>query len=107
MTEWLSNVVWLAVAVAAFAVVMPDVAPRRRPVAVLALGGILVLLFPIFSISDDLNADSAAREVLAVLFTVVGLIVVFDGALRLSALKPKRFAFASLDSSDPRSPPRG
>ncbi len=106
MTVWLSNVVWLAVAVAAFAVVMPDVAPRRRPVVILALAGILILLFPIFSISDDVNANGAAREVLAVLFTIVGLIVIFDGALRLAALRPKRVAFASLDSSDPRSPPR-
>jgi hypothetical protein len=107
MAEQILNVLWLMIATFAFTVELPRIDRRRRVVAALALAGIVALLFPIISISDDLSADAAAQEVLAVLFTVVGLIVVFLSATRLVMIAPARLAFATYESSDPRSPPRG
>ncbi|HSP16858.1 MAG TPA: hypothetical protein VLV78_19080 [Thermoanaerobaculia bacterium] len=107
MAEWFLNVAWSGIAIFAFAVLLPKVDARRRVVGALVLAGVLVLLFPIISISDDLNADSAAQEVLAVIFTVVGLIVVLGTALRLTPIAPQRLTVAAVESFDPRSPPRG
>lgn len=107
MAEQLLNVLWLMIATFAFTIELPRIDRRRRAVAALAFAGIVALLFPIISISDDLSADAAAQEVLAVFFTIVGLIVVFVSAMRLSMIAPARFAVATSESSDPRSPPRG
>ncbi len=107
MTEPLLNMIWGSLAIFAFAVVLPKIEGRRRLAGTVALTAILALLFPIISISDDLSADSTAREVLAVLFTVVGPILVFGSPLRLTPTAPKRLVVAALESFDPRSPPRG
>jgi hypothetical protein len=68
--ELLLNLVWLAVALGAFARVaawarrQPDTAAGRRRVAavVLATGCAVALLFPIISITDDLQTSAAVVE---------------------------------------------
>jgi peptidoglycan/LPS O-acetylase OafA/YrhL len=104
VTEQVLNLVWLLIASVAFAVVLPSVR-RRRTFAAVALAGILVLLFPIISISDDLHPDWVAYEVLAVLFAIVGLVVVFSAIARLVTTYVPQLTVVTIDLSDPRSPP--
>ncbi len=106
MAEQLLNLAWLSIAIVAFAVVLPSVRTRRFRTAVM-LAAVVALLFPIISISDDLSADSSAQEIVAVIFAVAGLVIVFGAIMRLLATVPLRPAVATLVLSDPRSPPRG
>ena len=106
MTEQVLNVAWFAIAVFAFAFVLPRTRPDRRFRAVVVLAGVLALLFPVISISDDLNVDWSAQEIVAVLFSVAGLILVLAAIARLVAAAPQPVAFETVDLSDPRSPPR-
>jgi hypothetical protein len=105
MTEQLLNLVWLSLAILAFAVVLPAVKTRRLHAAV-ALGALIALLFPIISISDDLYVDWSAQEVVAVLFAVAAFFVVLAAIARLIAVAQPRLIVAALELSDPRSPPR-
>lgn len=102
MIEILFNAVWLAVAVGAFVF-----APRRSGKALLGVAAILVLLFPIISVSDDLAFSSNSLEealaiIVAFLTLVVGLVVFARVEPRL--LQPALVLLAT--PSDPRSPPR-
>ena len=106
MTEQLLNVAWLSIAILAFAVVLPGVRTRRLRAAV-ALAGLLALLFPVISISDDLTADSSARDLVVILFAVATLMVVLAAIARLVETAHPRITFATVKLSDPRSPPRG
>ena len=64
------NLIWLTLALIAFAIVLPAAAAsrerRHRKIFVLtggiALLCVLALLFPIISVSDDLSADRDATE---------------------------------------------
>ena len=60
MIELTMNLIWAAVAFAAFAFVLPRT--RQRWAASIALSCILVLLFPIISVSDDLSAQWEAID---------------------------------------------
>jgi hypothetical protein len=60
MIELTLNLIWAAVAIAAFAFVLPRT--RQRWAASIALSCILVLLFPIISVSDDLSAQWEAID---------------------------------------------
>jgi lipopolysaccharide export LptBFGC system permease protein LptF len=102
MIELLLNVVWLTIVVAAFVVV-----PRRSSRATLGIACILVLLFPIISVSDDLALDGNSLEealaiVVAILMLAVGLLALARVEHVLSA--PALILVAI--PSDPRSPPR-
>ena len=102
MTEILFNVVWLAVAVGAFVFV-----PRRSGKALLGVAAILVLLFPIISVSDDLalsanSLEEALAIIVAFLILVVGFVVFARVEPRM--LQPALVLLAT--PSDPRSPPR-
>jgi hypothetical protein len=105
LIEQILNLAWLAIAIFAFAVLLPSV-PRRRGLAAVALAGTLALLFPIISISDDLSADSVAQEVLAVLLALAGLVVLFVALMRLASISSPLQVLATIASCDPRSPPR-
>ncbi|HEV2721927.1 MAG TPA: hypothetical protein VG323_18040 [Thermoanaerobaculia bacterium] len=59
MMELLLNVLWLAVALAAFALCTRGGRDRRR---IVVTACIVALLFPIISITDDLAASVAAVE---------------------------------------------
>ncbi|HEX9161269.1 MAG TPA: hypothetical protein VF980_06140 [Thermoanaerobaculia bacterium] len=106
MAEQVLNFAWLSIAVFAFAVVLPSL-QRRRTQVLVALIGTLALLFPIISISDDFNADTNAQEVLAILLTVASLVVTLGAVARLIPAPLPRIAPATVDLSDPRSPPLG
>ena len=102
MTELLLNVVWLAVVVSAFVFV-----PRRSNRALLGIIAVLVLLFPVISVSDDLALDSnTLEEALAI---IVAFLTLFAGFVAFSHVEP-RFLQPALvllaTPSDPRSPPR-
>ena len=102
MIELLSNVLWLAVAVAAFCY-----APRRSPRVMVALICALALLFPIISLSDDLFCPDAIYSVFS--FVVVALFALLAAFIALNVIEPERRSRAALlvlTLSDPRSPPR-
>ncbi|HXH95365.1 MAG TPA: hypothetical protein VNN25_27565 [Thermoanaerobaculia bacterium] len=102
MIEIVFNAVWLAVAVAAFVFV-----PRRSGKALLALAAILVLLFPIISVSDDLALDrNSLEEALAI---IVAFLTLFVGLVAFARVEPRLLQPALVllaTPSDPRSPPR-
>ena len=106
MTEQILNVAWLSIAITAFAVVLPRVKSGRLR-AIVALAGLLALLFPVISISDDLTADSSAKDLVVILFAVAALMIVLAAIARLVESVPPRVSFATVKLSDPRSPPRG
>ena len=100
--ELLSNIVWLAVAVAAF-----RYAPRRGARVMIALSCALALLFPIISLSDDLFCPDVIYSVFA--FVVVALFALVTAFMALNVIEPEhrsRAALLVLTLSDPRSPPR-
>jgi uncharacterized membrane protein YccC len=100
--EVLLNIVWMLVAVSAFML-----APRRSMRALAALGIVLVLLFPIISVSDDLSAD---REILDEAFAVIvacfALLVGLVAVARLESRVERPALVFIPASADPRSPPR-
>ncbi len=102
MIELLFNAVWLAVVVSAFAFM-----PRRSSKALLGVGAILVLLFPIISVSDDLALNSnSLEEALAV---IVAFLILFIGLVVFARVEPRLLQPALVllaTPSDPRSPPR-
>jgi hypothetical protein len=102
MTELLLNVVWLAVVVGAFVFV-----PRRSSRAMLVIAAILVLLFPVISVSDDLALDGNTLE--EALALIVALLILFAGFVTFAHVAPRQLQPALLllaTPSDPRSPPR-
>jgi len=103
VTELILNAVWAGIAILAFAIMKPR---RRGLAAVAALAAVLIILFPIVSISDDFASDQIAKEL------VVALLVVLAFGLTLAPLAAIEPAvqLVRLDvrgtHSDPRSPPR-
>jgi hypothetical protein len=102
MIEILFNAVWLAVVVSAFVFV-----PRRSSKALLGVAAILVLLFPIISVSDDLALDrNSLEEALAI---IVAFLILFVGLVAFARVEPRLLQPALVllaTPSDPRSPPR-
>jgi hypothetical protein len=102
MIELLFNAVWLAVVVSAFVFV-----PRRSSKALLGVAAILVLLFPIISVSDDLALNgNSLEEALAI---IVAFLVLFVGLVAFARVEPRLLQPALVllaTPSDPRSPPR-
>jgi len=103
MTESLLNIAWLVIALAASAGVLSR---RRDPRTIAALLGVLILLFPIISISDDFSADRTLEQPVAVLAVVAGAVALI-ALFRLAALPSAAVAVHRVVLSDPRSPPRG
>ncbi|HEX3579073.1 MAG TPA: hypothetical protein VHY33_10960 [Thermoanaerobaculia bacterium] len=102
MIELLLNVVWLSLVVAAFTVV-----PRRSSRATLGIACVLVLLFPIISVSDDLALDgSSLEEALAIVVCTILLAVALLAIARVQHVIAAPALILVAIPSDPRSPPR-
>ena len=83
-------------------------APRRSMRVTLSLLCVAAVLFPIVSVSDDLNLDRVSLEqALAVIVAVMVLVIALIAVARLDGLRIVAPAIALVVSSDPRSPPRG
>src|SRR5258708_28825377 len=80
MIELLFNAVWLAIVAAAFVVV-----PRRSSRATLGIACILVLLFPIISVSDDLALDGNSLE--QALAIIVGMLLLVVALIALARVE--------------------
>lgn len=102
MIEIVLNAIWLAVAVGAFALV-----PRRSGHVTLGIACVLVLLFPVISVSDDLALSAnSLEEALAV---VVAFLILVSGLVAFARVEPRLLQPALIliaTPSDPRSPPR-
>jgi len=102
MLELVFNAVWLALVAGAFTVI-----PRRSSRVTLGVACVLVLLFPIISVSDDLALDgNSLEEALAI---IVALLALVAGFIAVARVKPEIAAPALIlvaIPSDPRSPPR-
>ena len=103
MTESILNIAWLVIAFAASAGVLSR---RRDPRAIFAVLGVLALLFPIISISDDFSADKTLEESLAVLAVTI-IVGALTALFRLTGVAAPALAVHRVVLSDPRSPPRG
>jgi hypothetical protein len=102
MIELLFNAIWLAIAAAAFLVV-----PRRSSRATLGIACILVLLFPIISVSDDLALDgNSLEEALAIIVCMLLLAVALMALARVEPVLAAPALILITTPSDPRSPPR-
>jgi|SRR5437588_3488987 len=101
MTELILNFAWAAIALTAFAL-----APRNRR-ALAAVACLVALLFPIVSVSDDLNLDAATLyELLAAVLAAVAIIIALVAMARVFFESRVVPAFALVVHADPRSPPR-
>ncbi|HYS55583.1 MAG TPA: hypothetical protein VER58_17630 [Thermoanaerobaculia bacterium] len=98
--ELLLNLIWLAIAVAGFTLV-----PKRSGQVWLVLACVAVLLFPIISASDDLNADRTFNDAVAAIVEAVVLCVAFVTIARLGAKRFAPYVLEVATASDPRSPP--
>jgi uncharacterized membrane protein len=103
MTESILNIAWLVIAFAAGAGVLSR---RRDPRAIFALLGVIALLFPIISISDDFSADRTLEEAVAVLAVII-IVAALTALFRLTTVPIPAVAIHRVVLSDPRSPPRG
>jgi lipopolysaccharide export LptBFGC system permease protein LptF len=102
MIELLFNAVWLAIAAAAFMVV-----PRRSSRATIGIVCVLVLLFPIISVSDDLALDgNSLEEALAIIVCMLLLAVAMIALARVERAIAAPALILIAIPSDPRSPPR-
>ena len=102
MIELVLNAVWLAVVAGAFTLI-----PRRSSRATFGIVCILVVLFPIISVSDDLALNgNSLEEALAI---IVSLLLLVAGFIALARVEHELAAPALIlvtIPSDPRSPPR-
>jgi hypothetical protein len=100
LLELTLNLAWLAIAFAG-AVYCITRQPSRRTVFAFACA--LALLFPIISVSDDINGtfNTDTAVVLAITVMLVGLIPL----ARLRAVAANFHAVAVATPSEPRSPP--
>jgi hypothetical protein len=102
MIELVFNAVWLAVVAGAFTVI-----PRRSSRVTIGIACILVLLFPIISVSDDLAFDSnSLEEALAIIVTLLVLVAGFIALARVEHEMAAPALILVAIPSDPRSPPR-
>jgi len=100
--EFVLNAVWLAIVAGAFTVI-----PRRSSRATLGLACILVILFPIISISDDFALDSnSLEEALAIIVSLLILVAGFMAIARVEQVLHMPALILIATPSDPRSPPR-
>lgn len=97
--ELVLNVVWLAIAVTAL--VYNRNSSRRAMLAVIC---VLALLFPIISISDDLNPQ-ALNEFAAAVVEIIVLMVAFVTIGRVRMAPQRAVSLVVSVPSDPRSPP--
>ncbi|HEX9406167.1 MAG TPA: hypothetical protein VF975_02535 [Thermoanaerobaculia bacterium] len=93
------NVIWFAVAATSFVLM-----PKRSRLVWFALLATFALLFPVISVSDDLNADWAVNAA-AALVAIAVLSVAFVAIARLRTFPAAVYAFHLSSPSDPRSPP--
>jgi hypothetical protein len=101
--ELFLNLLWLAISSSALIFV-----PRRSSRATLVLICVAALLFPIVSLSDDLNLDrDSLEQALAVIVAAMVLVISLIALARLDPLRIVAPAVALIIASDPRSPPRG
>ena len=94
------NLIWMAVAAAAFIA-----APRRSTRVSIALVCGLALLFPIISASDDMNADRTFNDMSAAIVMAIVLMLVLVAIARIHATSAPLYAVHLATPSDPRSPP--
>jgi len=102
MTEVILNLLWVAIALTAFVI-----APRRDARSLAALGCLIALLFPIVSVSDDLNVNAATLfETLAAILAAVGVFFALIAMARVVFEAHAAPSFVFVVHADPRSPPR-
>ncbi len=102
MVEVALNAFWLALVAGAFTVI-----PRRSGRATIGMACILVLLFPIISVSDDLALDSnSLEEALAIIVTFLILVIGLVALSRVERVLASPALILVVTPSDPRSPPR-
>lgn len=102
MIEVILNAVWLAIVVGAFTVI-----PRRSNRATFALACILVILFPIISVSDDMALDqNSLEQALAIIVAFLILVTSFIALARVEEVLAAPALILVTTPSDPRSPPR-
>jgi len=95
------NLLWLAVVVAGLIL-----APKRRsPIVWFALIAAAVLLFPIISVSDDMNGAWSFNDSVATVVAMIVLAVAFIAVARLRSLPARLQLVHVATPSDPRSPP--
>jgi len=94
------NLIWIAVAAAAFVA-----APRRSFHVTIALVCGLALLFPIISASDDLNADRTFNDAAAAIVVTIVLLLALVAIARIRVTSAPQYAVHLATPSDPRSPP--
>jgi|SRR5579859_3313130 uncharacterized membrane protein len=95
------NILWFAIAVSGLVLV-----PKRRSRLVwFALVATAILLFPIISVSDDMNADRAFNDSVAAIVAMIVLLVAFIAIARLRPQPQTVFSVILATPSDPRSPP--
>ncbi|MGA8806560.1 MAG: hypothetical protein WB973_01695, partial [Thermoanaerobaculia bacterium] len=83
------------------------VVPRRSTRATLGIACILVLLFPIISVSDDLALDgNSLEEALAIIVCMLLLTFAFVAVERVRQVIAAPPLILVAIPSDPRSPPR-
>lgn len=101
--ELFLNLLWLAICGAAVIAV-----PRRSTRVLLTLLCAAAILFPIVSVSDDLNLDrDSLEEALAVIVTPTVLVIAMIVLARLDPIRLLAPTITVMVSCDPRSPPRG
>ena|SRR2546425_11784420 len=98
--ELILNLIWLAVAVAAF-----KLAPRRSRRTSIALVCALALLFPIISATDDFNADLTFNDAAAAIVVTIVLCLALVAIARVRATNASAYLVHLATPSDPRSPP--
>lgn len=102
MTELILNLVWAAIALGAFVF-----APRRDARSLVALGCLVALLFPIVSVSDDLNVNAASFfETLAAILAAACVFFALVAMSRVVFEAHVAPSFVFVVHADPRSPPR-
>jgi hypothetical protein len=94
------NLIWMAIAAAAFVA-----APRRSMRVSIALVCGLALLFPVISVSDDLNADRTFNDASAAIVVTVVLLLGLVAIARIRSTSAPLYAVHLATPSNPRSPP--
>ena len=101
--ELFLNLLWLAICgIAVIAV------PRRSSRVLLTLLCAAAILFPIVSVSDDLNLDrDSLEQALTAIVTPAVLVIAVVVLGRLDPIRVLTPLITVMVSCDPRSPPRG
>jgi len=94
------NLIWLSVAATGFLLVLKR---SRRVWLVVACAG--VLLFPIISASDDMNAVRTFNDAAAAIVVTIVLYVAFVAIAHLGSFPARVYVVPFATPSDPRSPP--